>query len=115
MAFNNLVFLVDIDQVLDLETGKNKLQIVRETPVYADRQEVGLEEYSYAATSKITLIASYEIPAHAYHGEKYLLADNKTKQFEIYRVGKGRNPGYLRLPVKAVQSKNALLGGMLSG
>ena len=115
MAFNDLVFLVDVDSKLDIESGKNKLQIVRETQVFADRQEVGLEEYSSAYTSKIVLVASYEIPANAYHGEKYLLTDNKTKQFEIYRVGKGRNLGYLRLPVRAVQNKKQLLDGTTSG
>lgn len=114
MAFNNKIFLVDIDQVTNIETGKNTIQVVRETPVFADRQEVGLEEYTSAAASKIVLIASFEIPVHQYHGEKYILANNKTKQYEIHRAGKGRNPAYIRLPVKAVSGKN-LLKGMTSG
>ena len=114
MPFNDKVCLVDIEPVLDVETGKNKLKIVRETEVFADRQEVGMEEYYSAVGAKINLSASYEIPASAYHGEKYLLADGKTKQFEISRVGKGRSLAYLRLPVKSVQSKD-LLEGMKSG
>lgn len=114
MAFNELVYLVDIDLVLDKESGKNKFQIVHETPVYADRQEVGMEEYYSAIGAKINLSATYEIPAGKYHGEKYILTDNRTKQFEISRVGKGRSLAYLRLPVIAVQKKN-LLEGMISG
>lgn len=113
MGFNNLIYLVDIDQVLDKESGKNKLQIVRQTAVYADRQEVGMNEYYSAIGSNINLSATYEIPAGAYHGEKYIITKDK-KQFEISRVGKGRSLAYLRLPVKAVQSK-ALLEGMSSG
>ena len=114
MGFNNLVYLVDIDQVLDIETGKNKLQIVRETPVYADHQEVGMDKYYSAIGSNIVLSASYEIPAQSYHGEKYLITGDRKKQFEISRVGKGRSLAYLRLPVKAVQGKH-LLEGMSSG
>lgn len=114
MGFNNRIVLVDIESVLDTNTGKNKLQIVRETEVFADRQEVGMEEYYSAIGAKINLSATYEIPAVSYHGEKYILADNRTKQFEISRVGKGRSLAYLRLPVVAVQKKN-LLEGMTSG
>lgn len=114
MAFNDLIVLVDIEQVLDKESGKNKLQIVHETEVFADKQEVGMEEYYSAIGAKINLSRSYEIPASAYTGEKYILTDGRTKQFEISRVGKGRNLGYLRLPVVAVQKKN-LLEGMTSG
>lgn len=114
MAFNDLIVLVDIEPVLDKESGKNKLQIVRETEVFADKQEVGMDEYYSAVGAKITLTATYEVPASTYHGEKYLLAYNRTKQFEISRVGKGRSLAYLKLPVKAVQNKN-LLEGMTSG
>lgn len=114
MGFNNLIYLVDIDQVLDVNTGKNKLQIVRETSVYADRQEVGMDEYYSAIGSNINLSATYEIPAGSYHGEKYIITGDRKKQFEISRVGKGRSLAYLRLPVKAVQGKS-LLEGMSSG
>ena len=114
MAFNDLIVLVDIDSVLNKETGKNQIQIVRETEVFADKQEVGMDEYYSAIGSKINLSRTYEIPAGLYHGEKYILTDNRTKQFEISRVGKGRNLGYLRLPVMAVQKKN-LLDGVTSG
>ena len=114
MAFNDLIVLVDIEQKLDTTSGKNKLQVVRETEVFADKQEVGMEEYYSAIGAKINLSRSYEIPASSYNGEKYILTDNRTKQFEISRVGKGRNLGYLRLPVVAVQKKN-LLEGMTSG
>lgn len=113
MGFNSLIYLVDIDQVLDVTSGKNKLQIVRQTPVYADRQEVGMDEYYSAIGSKINLSATYEIPAVAYHGEKYIITSD-NKQYEISRVGKGRSLAYLRLPVKAVQGKS-LLEGMSSG
>ena len=114
MGFNSKIYLVDVDQVLDIHTGKNKLQIVRETPVYADKQEVGMDEYYASIGNNITLSASYEIPAHAYHGEKYIITGDRKYQFEISRVGKGRNLGYLRLPVKLVQGKY-LLEGMKSG
>lgn len=113
MAFNDLIFLIDIEPVLDKETGKNRFQIVRETHVFADKQEVGMEEYYSAIGAKINLSRSYEIPAGSYSGEKYILTDGRTKQFEVSRVGKGRNLGYLRLPVIAVQKKN-LLEGMTS-
>ena len=114
MAFNDKVFLIDIDQTTDIETGKSTMKISRETPVYADKQEVGLEEYSSAASSKIVLVASFELPAHYYHGEKYILSGDRKKQYEIYRAGKGRNPGYVRLPVRAVTGKN-LIKGATSG
>lgn len=107
------MYLVDVEPVLDLETGKNKLQILRETEVYADLQDVGMEEHYSAAGSNISLIATYEIPSQAYHGEKYIITGDRKKQFEIFRVGKGRNLGYRRLPVKAVPRKN-LLEGLIS-
>ena len=114
MPFNDKIYLVDIAPVLNPDTGKNKLQIVRETEVYADRQQVGMEEYYSAAGGNISLSASYEIPAHCYNGEKYIITGDRKKQFEISRVGKGRSLAYLRLPVKAVQNKH-LLEGMESG
>lgn len=114
MPFNTLIYLVDIQPVLDINTGKNKLQIVRETPVYADKQDVGMDEYYSATSNKITLSATYEIPADAYSGEKYILTSDRKLQYEISRVGKGRNPAYRRLPVKAVSSKN-LIEGASSG
>lgn len=114
MAFNNLIYLVDIDFVLDLNSGKNKLQITRETPVYADRQEVGMEEFYSSVGNNINLLATYEIPAYAYHGEKYIVTGDRKHQFEISRVGKGRSLAYLRLPVKSVKGKT-LLEGMSSG
>ena len=114
MAFNDLIVLVDIEPVLNKETGKNQFQIVKETEVFADKQEVGMDEFYSAVGAKINLSRTYEIPAGLYNGEKYILTDGRTKQFEIYRVGKGRNPGYLRLPVTAVQKKN-LLEEMTSG
>ena len=114
MPFNDLIYLIDIDQVLDVESGKNKLEIVRETAVFADKQEVGLNEYYSAIGSKISLSATYEIPALMYHGEKYILTADRKKQFEISRVGKGRTLAYLKLPVKDVQKKN-LLEGVTSG
>ena len=114
MAFNDRIYLVDIEPVFNKESGKNTLQIVKETEVYADRQEVGMDEYYSAVGANINLSATYEIPADAYHGEKYLITGDRKKQFEISRVGKGRSLGYLRIPVKAVQNKN-LLEGMTSG
>lgn len=114
MAFNDKIYLVDIAPSIDLETGNNKLKVVKETEVYADRQEVGMDEYYSANNAKINLIATYEIPASSYHGEKYILTGDRKKQFEISRVGKGRSLAYLRLPVKAVQNKN-LLEGASSG
>lgn len=114
MPFNDLIYLVDIEPVLDVETGKNKMTIVRETSLYADRQEVGMDEYYSAVGNKIDLSATYEIPASYYNGEKYILTHGRTKLFEISRVGKGRSLAYLRLPVKAVQNKN-LLEGLTSG
>lgn len=114
MPFNNKVFLVDIEQVLDVNTGKNKMQIIHETTVYADRQEVGMDEYYASIGNNITLSASYEIPTHSYHGEKYILTGDRKHLFEISRVGKGRSLSYLRLPVKAVKDKK-LLEGALSG
>ena len=114
MPFNDEIFLVNIEPVLNTESGKNTLQIVSETPVYADRQEVGMEEYYSAVGAKINLSATYEIPADVYKGEKYILAEGRTKQYEISRVAKGRSLSYLKLPVKAVQKKD-LLEGMKSG
>lgn len=114
MAFNDEISLVNIEPVLNVESGKNTLQIVSETLVYADRQEVGMEEYYSAVGAKINLSATYEIPADAYNGEKYILTDNRTRQYEISRVAKGRNKAYLKLPVRAVQKKE-LLEGMKSG
>lgn len=114
LAFNNKIYLVDIEPVLDIQTGKNHLGIVKETAVYADKQEVGIQEYYSATDNKITLQAVYEIPEYAYHGEKYILSEDRTKQFEIYRVAKGRSLAYVKLPVKAVPQKY-LLEGIQSG
>lgn len=114
MGFNSRISLIDIDTIQDKNSGKRKLTIVRETVIYADKQEVGLQEYYSASGVKIHLTATYEIPADKYHGEKYILTDNRTKQYEITRVAKGRSLAYLKIPVKDVASKN-LLEGMSSG
>ena len=115
MGFSDKIYLIDVDTVLDTESGKNKIKIVRETPVYADKQDVGMNEHYSAIGSNIELVATYEIPADMYHGEKYILADNRTKQFEVYRVGKGRTAAYRRLPVRAVQNRKQLIKGVTSG
>lgn len=114
MGFNSRISLVDIDTVVDEKTGKRTKKIVRETVVYADKQEVGMQEFYSAAGIKIQLTATYEIPADKYHGERYILTDNRTNQYEITRAGKGRSLGYIRIPVKNVKSKD-LLEGMNSG
>lgn len=114
MAFNDKIYLVDVELVLDKETGKNQPKIIKETPVFADKQEVGLNEYYSAIGNKITLSATYEIPAIYYKGEKYIITGDRKHQFEISRVAKGRTPAYVRLPVKAVSSRN-LLEGFTSG
>ena len=114
MAFNTRIFLIDVESKINLSTGKNEIVIVRETPVYADKQEVGMEEYYSAVGAKIKLSATFEILAHTYHGEKYILTSDRTRQYEISRVGKGRTLAYLKLPVTSVQKKN-LVEGATSG
>jgi hypothetical protein len=114
MAFNDIIYLVDIEPRIDTETGKNKLQIVKETMVYADQQEVGLNEYYSAVGAKIILSATFEIPIEYYSGEKYIITGDRKKQYEISRVAKGRTPAYVKLPVVGVQKKN-LLEGLTSG
>ena len=114
MGFNSRISLVDIDTVQDPATGKRTKKITRETVVYADKQEVGLQEFYSAAGIKIQLTATYEIPADKYHGERYILTDNRTKQYEITRAAKGRSLAYIKIPVKEVKSKD-LLEGMSSG
>lgn len=115
MSFNNKIYLIDVETVLDKETGKNKVQIVRETMVYSDKQDVGLSEYYSAVGNNIKLTATFEIPAHAYHGEKYILSGDRKKQYEISRTAKGRTQAYIRLPVTGVQKKNFIVGGASSG
>ena len=96
MAFNTLITLLDIKSVQNPETGKRQLKIERKTPVFADEQEVGLQEYYSAQSNKIELVAVYEIPAHMYHNESYLVADGQ--QYTVTRTAKGRTPAYIRLP-----------------
>lgn len=115
VAFSDKIYLIDVDTVLDTESGKNKIKIVHETMVYADKQDVGMNEYYSAIGANITLFATYEIPAEMYHGEKYILSEDRKKQYEIYRVGKGRTPAYRRLPVRAVQNRKQMIEGVTSG
>lgn len=114
MGFNNKIYLVDIDTVLNTETGKNTLQIVKETKVFADRQEVGLQEYYSAVGNSTQLIATFEIPAHMYNGEKYIISGDRKIQYEISRAAKGHTEAYIRLPVRAVK-RGSLLEGFISG
>lgn len=115
MGFNSKIYLIDVQTVLNKETGKNKVQIVRETEVFSDKQDVGLNEYYSAVGNHIKLTATFEIPAHAYHGEKYILSGDRKKQYEISRTAKGRTPAYIRLPVTAVQKSNHVIEGASSG
>ena len=115
MGFNTKIYLTDVESVLNKETGKNQIQVVRETLVYADKQDVGLNEYYSAIDSNIKLTATFEIPAHMYHGEKYILSGDKKHQYEISRTAKGHTPSYIRLPVTAVTKKNHLVKGAKSG
>lgn len=101
MAFNTLVILLDVVSVQNPQTGKRQLQIEHQTPVYADQQEVGLQEYYSAQSNKKELTVVYEIPAHLYDNESYLVSDGK--QYTITRTAKGRTPAYIRLP--CVKSK----------
>lgn len=108
MGFNTKINLVDIASVLDKATGKRSLKIMKKTPVYADEQEVGLQEFYSAYSNKKELIAVYEIPEHLYHNESYLLVG--TKQYAITRAAKGRSLGYIRLPCTKCQQKYLLEG-----
>lgn len=108
MPFNDKIYLIDIEPVLDPNSGKNKNKIVRETAVYADLQDVGMEEYYNAVGNSILLSATYELPSDMYHGEKYILTADRKMLYEVSRVGKGHTPSYRRLPVKEVQNKKLL-------
>lgn len=108
MGFNTKINLVDISSVLNKATGKRSLQIAKKTTVFADEQEVGLQEFYSAYSNKKELVAVYEIPEHLYHGESYLLVG--TKQYAITRAAKGRSLGYIRLPCTKCQQKDLLEG-----
>lgn len=114
MAFNSKIFLIDVEPRLNPDTGKNKLEIVHETPVYADKQEVGMNEYYSAVGAGRTLLVIYEIPSHMYNGEQYILTDDRTRQLYVSRVAKGRSLAYIKLPCTSVPKKS-LLEGMKSG
>ena len=105
MGYNTKIYLVDVKPVLNPDTGKNALTITHETPVYADKQEVGQKEYYSAAGVQIQLQAVYEIPAHLYHGERYMLTADRQTWYQISRTAKGHTDAFLRLPVKAVSNK----------
>ncbi len=103
MAFNTPIILLDVVSVQDPDTGKRQLKIEHRTSVYADAQEVGLQEYYSAQSNKKELVAVFEIPAHLYHNESYLVASGK--QYTITRTAKGRTPAYIRLPCVNSQAK----------
>ena len=108
MGFNTCICLIDICSYQDTSTGKRKLKIAKCTEVYADVQEVGLQEYYSAQSNKKELVAVYEIPAHMYHNESYIMVGKK--QYEITRAAKGRSLGYIRLPCTKCQKKDLLEG-----
>lgn len=108
MGFNTKINLVNIASVLDKSTGKRSLKIIKETTVYADTQEVGLQEFYSAYSNKKELVAVYEIPEHMYHNESYILVGDK--QYSITRAAKGRSLGYIRLPCTKCQQKDLLEG-----
>lgn len=103
MAFSDPIYLLDVVSVQDPDTGKRQLKVERKTLVYADQQEVGLQEYYSAQSNKKELVAVYEIPAHLYHNESYLVAEGK--QYTIARTAKGRTPAFIRLPCVNSQAK----------
>lgn len=107
MGFSTKIFLVDIKSEQDSDSGKRRLKIVNQTPVYADLQEVGLNEYYSAQSLKKKLVAVYEIPAHMYHNESYILVNNK--QYHITRAAKGRSLGFIRLPCEECQKTDLIL------
>lgn len=104
MGFNTKIYLLDIASVQDDTTGKRTLTVTKKTAVFADKQEVGLQEYYSAESNKKELVAVYEIPAHMYHNESYIFVDNT--QYKISRAAKGRSLGYIRLPCTKCQKKD---------
>lgn len=103
MAFSDPIYLLDVVSVQDPTTGKRKLTVERKTLVYADQQEVGLQEYYSAQSNKRELVAVFELPAHLYKGESYLVYEGK--QYTVTRTAKGRTPAYIRLPCVNSQAK----------
>ena len=82
------------------------MNIVKKTPVFADLQEAGLQEYYSAQSLKKKIVAVYEIPAHMYHDESYILAGDK--QYRITRAAKGRSLGFVRLPCEECRKVDLL-------
>lgn len=112
MGFSTTIYLVDIESVQDVDTGRRHLQIVNETKVYADDQETGLQEFYSASSLKIEIIGVLEIPKHMYNNQKYILDNTRTKQYEITRVAKGHSRSYLRLPyIKVKDNKMVITNG----
>lgn len=102
MGFNDVVYLLDVESVQDVNNGTRKLRVIGETKVYADIQEVGMNEFYQATMVEQKLSASIEIAEDKYKGQRYIVDKNAKKVYCVTRVGKGRNKGYLRLPVEEV-------------
>lgn len=107
MGYNSRISLCNIETVPNVATGRRHFEITNETVVYADLQEVGMNEYYSAAGNGTELVAVYEVPADKYHGERYLIdhTPQGDKTYQITRAAKGRNRGYIKLPVKECDKK----------
>lgn len=107
MGYNHLISLCEVESVPNVATGRRNFHISKKTPVYADFQEVGMQEYYSAVGNGVELVATYEIPVEYYHGERYLIDHTSGNDilYQITRAAKGRNPGYVKLPVKLSEKK----------
>ena len=112
--FSTPIYLVNIDEVLNDETGERTKAITHEQLVYADKQEVGLNEFYSSQSIHVDITGVYEIPKHMYNNERFILSEDRLHQHEIYRVAKGRNLSLVRLVLKKCKLTD-LIEGVTNG
>jgi hypothetical protein len=104
MRVNTVIYLVEVVQVQDPDTGTRTQEITGVSEIMAQKSQVGYNTYWQAAQAKIDLNCSVEIIARSYKKQKYLVIFNEgaREQYEIYNVANGSALHTIKLNLKAV-------------
>lgn len=110
--FNSKILLGDVISTLNETTGKRTRELVNTQEVYADKQELGMNEFYSAKEIQQDLKFTFEIPKHLYNEQSFVIYNNK--QYRIYRAGKGRSLAFIKLILISCK-RTDLIGGYTIG
>ena len=105
MRANNTVYLFDITEVQNPNTGIIEKQVQTITKLQAEVSPVGSNTFWQSSSENIQLLYSVQINARMYRKQKYIgFRDYEGfRVYQIHNVGKGEALHLLKLNVKSTE------------